>query len=1080
MSKRFRTGVQSVSLVLILLAPPHAAAPGGTAFPAPSALYARDPDVGAAAILFVSGDELWTVPRAGGVARRVAAGAGPKRRPKLSPDGATIAFTGRHDALYTVPSAGGEPTRVTHHPGATDLCDWTPDGRLLFMTNGFLHLFNADGQASIRQLFTVAAGGGLPERIPLPYGANGAIDDGGEWLAYTYYAEGRSDARGRHFAGNAPDVRLFNPSTRASRKITEWEGIDTSPMWHGRTVYYLSDAGSERRLNLWSFDTADGTRLQLTRHADFDVKWPSIGPGPRGEGEIVYSHGARLALLDLASGETRDVEVCLPADADAPAEQTFDAAKRVQRFAPAPDAARAVLEARGDVWIVGDGAPFNLTDSAGAAERDPAWSPDGRWVAYFSDETGEYELWVVPVEGTGSARQLSRIGPGFRYRPVWSPDSRSVAFSDSTGALLVASLVTGETIRFDVDPLVEEPRFSWAPDSSWLAYSRGAEGSTRATAIWIYDAVANVTRQVTSGWFVDHSPAFDRAGEYLYYVSARNSNAILFDSVDTNNFVYPSADLVMAIPLRRGLPSPLTPRSGSTPASRGEARVRIDFEGFEHRGTMVLDSAGDYGALVVDARGRLVYTFQPPAGTTSIRVADFEAGRGTNAATTATILEGAEGFELAAEGTRLLARSGERMAFVDVAASQRPVPLDRSNMTVRPDLRAEYRQLFGEAWRLCRDFFYDPPMRGVDWAAMRAKYEPLLSVCRTREDVYTVIGDMLAELGSSHVFLGPPSETTEEGTGVLCVDFELVDGAYRIARIYDGPATDLLARNPLRRPGVEVAEGEYLLAVAGKPLDPEVDPWAPFVGLAARPVKITVGPSPRIDAAARQVTVVPSHREQDVRHGAWVEANRLEVERASGGRVGYMYLATTETYGSSEFTRQLSGQLDREAMIVDVRWNQGGLAPFHVVDVLARRRYAYYQSRRRLAGGGRTPDYLIEGPSCMLTNEMAGSGGDMLPYFFKKRGVGKLVGRRTLGAMLGAGNPMFVDGGFVLVPFVAFYEKSDAWAVEGHGVEPDIAVEETPTELAEGRDPQLEAAVAHLLKELEDRQPPARPRPPGH
>jgi tricorn protease len=1083
------TGVQSLSLALILLAPPHlSAALGGAPPPAPDSLYARDPDVGASAILFVSGDDLWTVPREGGVARRVAAGAGPKRQPKLSPDGATIAFTGRHDALYTVPAAGGEPSRVTHHPGATDLCDWTPDGRLLFMTDGFVHLFDGDGEARIRQLFTVAASGGLPSRLPLPYGANGALEGRGEWLAYTYYAEGRAEARGRHFGGNAPDVWLFNLRTRASRKMTEWEGRDTSPMWHGRTVYYLSDAGAERRLNLWSFDTTDGTRRQLTRYADFDVKWPSVGPGRRGAGEVVFSHGTRLVLLDLATGTARDVEVRLPVNAAAPAEPTFDAAKHVQRFAPAPEGSRAVLEARGDLWVVGGPgvAPRNLTHSAAAAERDPAWSPDGRWVAYFSDASGDYELWVTPADGSAGARRLSEIGPGFRYRPAWSPDSRSLAFSDSTGALYLASLESGRTIRFDVDPLVRPSRIAWSPDSAWIAYSRATEGSTRSRAIWLYDVATGTARQATSGWYSDDSPVFDRAGEYLYFVSARNMwDSMVFDSLDDGNFAYPSADLVMAVPLRHGIASPWSPRGGPAPEARAGERISIDFEGFEefeHRGVAILDEAGDYGSLTVAADGRLLYTFQPPSGATSIRFADFETGRAKNAPETATVLEGVDAFELAAAGRRLLARSGETMAFVDAAASQKLEPaLELSGMTVRPDPRAEWGQLFRDAWRRARDLFYDPGMRGVDWAAMRAKYEPLLSACRSREDTYTVIGDLLSELGSSHTKVAPPPEEEPENTGVLGVEFELADGAYRIAKIYDSPATDQQARNPLRRPGVEVVEGEYLLAVDGKPLDPKVDPWAPFVGLASKPVTITVGPHPRIDAAARRVVVTPRRSEPFVRNRAWVEANRVAVERASAGRVGYVYLATTETYGSAEFTRQLGGQLDKEALVVDVRWNEGGFWPFRVVDVLARKRYLYVTEWRRAAGGGRNPDFILEGPSCLLINEISLSGGDALPYFFRKRGVGKLVGSRTFGGFVGVWPvPFLVDGGELRVPHEGSYESSDAWAIEGHGVEPDIAVRETPTELAEGRDPQLEAAVRHLLKELEGRQRPARPRPPGN
>jgi tricorn protease len=401
-------------------------------------------------------------------------------------------------------------------------------------------------------------------------------------------------------------------------------------------------------------------------------------------------------------------------------------------------------------------------------------------------------------------------------------------------------------------------------------------------------------------------------------------------------------------------------------------------------------------------------------------------------------------------------------------------------MSVRPDPRAEWAQIFRDAWRRCRDSFYDSAMRGVDWETARARYEPHLAACRSAEDAYTVIGDMIGELGASHTKAAPPIDDESENTGTLCVDYELRDGAYRIAKIHDGPATDPIVRSPLRQPGVDVAEGEYLLAVDGKPLDAKVDPWAPFVGRGGKRLTITVGPNPRIDAASRQIVVTPRRFETSVRNREWIEANRLAVLRASGGRIGYVYLATTEAYGLSEFTRQLAGQLDREALVVDVRWNEGGLHAFRIVDVLARQRYLYFTIARRTAGGGRIPDYIVEGPSCVLMNEISLSGGEGLAYYFKKRGLGKLVGSRTSGAKVGVHiAPFLIDGGELLVPAEGAFESSAAWAVEGHGVEPDIDVRETPTELAEGRDPQLEAAVRDLLEELESRERPAIPRPPG-
>jgi tricorn protease len=1064
--------------VLVLAASAATGTPTGDAAKG----FFRWPDVSATDIVFVYCDQLWLVGREGGEASPLVTGSTSPRRSKFSADGGSIAYVGDFDGLYTIPAEGGSPFRITHHPGSTDLCDWTASGVLLFMTDAFVHVFDGDGQARVRQLFTVAPSGGLPVKLPLAYGANGAMSEDGRWLAFTLYAEGRTEYRAHNRGGNAPDVWLFDLQTSESRRITDGPGIDTTPLWHDGVVYYLSDGGPERRLNVWSYVLATRDRRQLTSFDDFDVKWPSMGPGPHGRGEIVFSQGTGLFLLDLETGSSRRIPVSFPAGTTEPELRTFDAAPQVQKAVPAADGSKAVLEARGDLWIAAEeGQPRNLTTTSGIAERDPSMSPDGRWIAYFSDAEGDYQLYVAPADASGPGRRLSNLGAGFRYGPIWSPDSKRIVFSDSTGGLYLASLERGDTMPFDKDPLVRQPHPSWSPDSHWIAYARGADGNPRSTSIWLYDIEAAKAHQVSSGWHSDEWPVFDRAGEYLFFVRLANAGAILFDVIDVNNFIYPTADLVLAVPLRRGIGSPWLPRPDGDPIPTAPERVRVEIDGFEQRAVVVSSESGDYSDLAVTASDALAFQFKSTSGSASIRLLDFRKGRANRTPSPPkTVLGAVDGFSIAANGRRLLVRTGGKMGFIEAAEEQSlTAPLALTGMEVRPEPRAEWHQAFTDAWRMFRDFFYDASMRGVDWTAVRTKYAPLLDACASRSDVDLVIGDMAGELGSSHVFVGSaPAGAEEERTGMLGVDFTLDRGAYRFAKIHDGGIADASGRNPLRRAGLTVAEGEYLLAVNRTPVDTTRDPWAAFKGLSGRPVTLTVGPEPTIDDTARTVVITPHGSEDVLRNRAWVEANRLEVARATEGRVGYVYLANTHDYGSTEFTRQLAGQLDREGVIIDERWNEGGYAPFHFVDVLARKRYMYFGGRG--AVGGRTPDYFIDGPVCMLINEISYSGGDMLPYFFRARGLGPLIGRRTLGGMVGAGiNPPLIDGGFLLVPFVAFYASSTGWAVEGTGVEPDIDVIDDPAALARGEDPQLEAAIRFIEGELRNRARTVVPGPPG-
>ncbi len=1037
------------------------------------------PDVGTSQIIFVYAGQLWRVPKDGGSAVRITDPDGPISYPRLSPDEKSIAFSGAYNGIYTIPVSGGKATRITHQPGTTGLCDWTPDGHILFMTDAFLHIFDNDDQARVRELFTVAARGGLPKKIPVPYGANGIISPDGQWLAYTFYTSGLTEAKKHYFGGNAPDIWLFNLRSHESKRITTWKGTDTLPMWHGETVYYVSDQGEEGRLNIWSYNIKSGRRLQITHFKEFDVKWPAIGPGSSGQGEIVLVDGLDLYLLDLATRQSRKVQVTIPAELQPRRRINVDAGKSITNWSLSPDGKKSLIEARGDVWIVDSatGDATDLTHTSGAAERDPTWSPDGAWISYFSDASGEYELYIARADGT-NARQVTHLGAGFRFRPVWSPDSRRVAFHDSTGGIYVHVVSSGKTKRIDRDPLNSQPwssQLSWAPDSQWLAYPRGGKNA-RFTAIWVYSVVEDRTYQLTSGSVEDSWPAFDRNGDYLYFVSARNFRTLTFDSVEDNNFLYPSTEALLVVPLRAGLGpawrATNKTNNGNKVRPKGEG-LKIDLTDFERRAVFALRDKGNYWNLAIANDGRLLFSFRPIDGEPAVKALDLNKSREPK-----EIVPDVEDFRVSPDGSRLIVRSASGSYVLDPVLQEKPekaVPLGR--MTVEVDVRAEGQQIFNDAWRLYRDFFIDENMRGVDWPAVRTKYAKLATLCTRREDLYEIIREMLGELGASHLKVIPsgPEEPTPEDTGMLAVDFELAEGAYRISKIYDGASTDISGRNPLAAPGVNVHEGTFLLAVNGSKIDSSQDPWVALKGLAGKEAILTVSEKPFIDESARTVTVQMLDRwgENIIRQRAWVEANRAYVDRKSGGKVGYLYLADTYFYGSREFTRQFNNQLGQSALIVDVRWNEGGLHPFHVIDILGTQSYPISAYVIHRAIRSKTlPAFINEGPKCLLINGVTLSGGDGFAFYFRSRALGKLIGTTTMGAAIGTG-PLripYVDGGFSSIPIDAKYDQTGAMAIEGQGVAPDITVIDDPSLMWNGGDPQLDRGIQQLLNEIRQRR----------
>lgn len=1075
----------------------------------PDAVMLRHPDVSATHIVFSYANNLWQAPREGGVATPLVSPNGPVTYPRYSPDGKTIAFIGNYEGnrdIYTIPSEGGPAHRVTHHPGVETLNDWTPDGkRLLFFTSGLA------GYGRLDQLFFIDAKGGMYEKLPVPYGARGAISPDGDWLAYTFFTRDYRTWK-RYRGGWATDIWLFNLKTFESKQITDWEGTDTQPMWHGTTVYYLSDAGPEHRWNLWSYDTRTGQRRQITTFNNFDCKWASMGPGPRGRGEVVLQNGSSLHLVDLGSGRTTRVDVRIPGDRPQVRARRVDFSANIAGMSLSPSGKRIAVEARGDIWSLPatEGATLPLTGTSGAAERNPIWSPDGRWIAYLSDEAGEYDVYVRAADGTGSARRLTAFEDRFRTLISWSPDSRWVLMTDNAGDVWLvdagaegaiegtgAKKIVGDAWSFGrgVSPSAAT---SWSHDSNWIAICLG--NRNMHYSLWMYNIATEELTRITEPMFHVSSPAFDRKGEYLYLLSNRRFQPEYNDLPNDTTWVYRNSTVVLTVPLRPGIKSPFLAKNDEQEALGEEAKKKDDekkneknggdedgekakpaleiaLDGFEARAMELPIPAGSYRSLSVNDKNHLLFLQRNEEGS-DLKIYDMHADKPE----VKTVLDGVRGYTLSADGKKALVLKGSQRAVIDAAAGQKiekAAPTDAMVGWVMP--REEWRQMYMDAWRLTRDFFYVPGMHGVDWARMRDRYAKVLEDCTHRDDVTFVIQELISELNVGHVYYRPGSLDDEprEGVGLLGCDFALENGAYRIKRIVQGAAWDTDARSPLAAEGLDVREGDYLLAVNGVPVDVSRDPWAAFVGLADRTVSLTVSENPVMDDDARRVVVRTLSSESNLRFRDWIESNRRYVDERSGGKVGYIYVQNTQVAGQSDLVRQFFGQVHKPALLIDDRWNGGGQIPTRFIELLNRPRTNYWA--RRHGDDWPWPPDSHQGPKAMLINGLSASGGDMFPALFKQFGLGPLVGMRTWGGLVGiSGNPQLIDGTGLNIPTFGYYRTDGTWGIEGHGVDPDLRVVDDPGIMATGRDPQIDAAVEYLLEELRRNPytPPARPREP--
>ncbi|MEE4272214.1 MAG: PDZ domain-containing protein [Thermoanaerobaculales bacterium] len=1046
-------------------------------------LMLHDPAVSATDIVFVYADDLWIVGRDGGTARRLTSHPGVESDPRFSPDGELVAFTGHYDGnrdIFVIPAAGGSPIRLTWHPDRDVVQGFTPDGTAV--------LFSSERETHTRrfvQFFTVPVDGGWPTRLPLPSAFDGSYSPDGRFIAYNPLREAFRQWK-NYRGGTASRIWIYDTADHSVVQVPQPEGRcnDVDATWIDDTLYFISDRSGE--FNLFSSDRHGIEPIQLTFHEDYPIQAARAGGGM-----VVYEQAGALHIFDPMAGSSTRLTIGVAADLNE-ARPRFATGDRFIRAADiSPSGARAVFEFRGEIVTVpaAKGDPRVLTNTPGAHERGPAWSPNGAQIAYFSDASGEVALHIGPRNGRGEVTIHTLGGSGFYSDLKWSPDGARLSYSDNSWTIWVIDAASGEQRRIASEVVygpVKTQHHNWSPDSKWLVYTRNTP--TYLQQVWLYSVAEDRSYEVTDGLSDVGEPCFDANGKFLWFTGSTDAGPVRSWFAMSNADMRMTNGLYLAV-LAADEPSPLAAESDEESGENGddqvddeggETEVRIDLEGLDQRILAVSTAEGVHGNLAPGADGVLHYMRTGAAGR---RIGGGEAAlyRYDLAEREETkLLDGVEGFTVSADGTKLLVSTGSAWIIADAGS---PVEagkgdLDTASISVKIDPRAEWAQIFDEAWRINRDFFYDSGMHGADWSAMRAKYQPFLEDVACRSDLNRLIRWLCSELGVGHHRVGGGdrlSRPDEIPGGLLGADYEIVDGRYRFKRVFGGLNWNPELRAPLSEPGVSVEEGEYLLAVNGVDLTPPANLFARFEKTAGTIVDLTVGPNAD-GSGSRTVEVVPVANERALRNRAWVEGNLRKVDEATDGRVAYVYVPNTTTLGHTYFKRYFFPQADRDAIIIDERYNGGGQVADYYIDLL--RRPELCRWAMRYGADIKTPLSAIQGPKVMIIDENAGSGGDLLPWMFRQLELGLLIGRPTWGGLVGTlGFPILMDGGYVTAPNLGIWTE-DGFIVENVGVPPDIEVEQWPAEVIAGRDPQLEKAIEVVLEML-DAAPPVEPvRPP--
>ncbi len=1054
----------------------------------------RFPDIHGDKIVFVHGEDIWSVSSTGGIATRLTIHDGSERFPKFSPDGTLIAFTAQYDGngdVYVMDAYGGDIRRVTYHPGYDEVIGWHPtSGKILFRSG-------RNSASRYSRLFLISPDGTDVEELILNEAATGSYSPDAKFMAYNKTSrENRTWKRYR--GGRAQEVYLWDFAANELTNLTDHVGTDRIPMWIGENVYFTSDRN--RVLNLFSVDPRTKKVRQVTHHTDYDVRRPSEGGS-----QIVYELGGSLWVLDTTTGKTRHVPVEIRADAPETRPRWEDVTNRITGIDISPSGNRALVVARGDVFSVPrkNGATRNLTNDCGARDKDAAWSPDGKTVAYLSDKSGEYEIYLVDSLGKTESVKLTQHADGYRHTLRWSPDSKKIAFADQTLRCYVLDIETKNItevdhaeyenvdVSLDIKPIYD---FSWSPDSRFLTYSK--MNADLVFQVFVYSLDDGQSHRVSNGLFNDFHPVFSRDGQHLLFVSNRRFDPTYCDF--EWEMVYKDVAGIYAVTLKKDGPSILpyksdeestgedkeedadtaTDASDESDADDSDSEgtadlVVIDFEGIAERveaiplsrGNFRNLSAGDDAIFYLNKKDGDFNRFEYRAiGARDLMRYSIDDRKEV------VVVKGIHDYKLAADGKNIVYRKGRTIGIVGASATKATGDeLDLSGLKIWLDPRLEWRQIFDEAWRMERDFYYEPDMHGIDWPAMHRKYGKLIPDASCRQDVGYIIGELIGELNTSHTYVfGGDTERKADrvNVGMLGADFDVDNssGRYRFRKIYHVNGWTRGVNPPLGKQGVAVNVGDYLLEVNGEDVTTDRNLYSYFQGLASKRVSILVSASPSTEDA-REYVIVPARGETTLRYLDWVEHNRMIADEASNGEIGYIHMPDTYNASAREFPKYFYGLTRKKGVIVDGRFNGGGLDPDIFLQRLDKKLLALWT--RRYSHDQTTPAVVTRAHMVCITNRQAGSGGDMLPMEFRMRKMGPVIGTRSWGGLVGVS--MFlslVDGGGLSAPDYRIYDTNGKWIVENEGITPDVEVDWHPAEMARGHDAQLMKAIEILKKKI--------------